>query len=214
MDSRHTLRRYAPIGGSALLVLALLLGLLWYLHGLMSSQPARPQRMVQNITVIRPPPPPPPEDQPPPPPPDKIEQQVQQSEPEPAPDNTPTPPANLGLDAEGSAGDDGFGLAARRGGSDLAGSGGAVFAWYTGKVKDQLADRLAADPRLHGKKFDVVVRLWIEADGRIRESRLTGSTGNRDLDGAIAAILSSGRFDQGPPIEMPQPIIFKIVSRT
>jgi protein TonB len=213
MEHRHTLARHAPLAGGALLVLALILALVWYIHGLMSSQQQKPQRLVQNITVIRPPPPPP-EDQPPPPPPDKVEEQVQQNEPEPTPDNAPTPPANLGLDAEGTAGDDGFGLAARRGGSDLVGGGGAVFAWYTGKVKDQLADRLSADPRLRGKKFDVIVRVWIEADGRVKDGRLTSTTGSRDLDGAIAAVVSSGRFDQGPPIEMPQPITLKIVSRT
>jgi periplasmic protein TonB len=214
MDRRSRWLKHAPAAGAVVLVAVLVIGLVWVIRGFMATKEQKPERRVQNITVIRPPPPPP-QETPPPPPPEKVEQPIPQNEPEPAPDNAPTPSQQLGLDAEGNAGDDAFGLAARKGGGDLVGTGGAAFAWYTGKLKDEVADRLSADPQLRAKKYSVGVRVWIESDGRIKDVRLTGSTGSRDIDGAIAAALTSlGRMSQGPPLEMPQPITLQIVSRS
>src|SRR5262245_757872 len=89
----------------------------------LAGEAPAPKKLVQEIKVIRPPPP---EELPPPPPPPP-EEEVDLNEPEPQPDpvasNEP-PPGNLGLDAEGSAGSDGFGLMGRKGGRDLLGSGG------------------------------------------------------------------------------------------
>ncbi len=211
-------RRRAPLIGGLLGMAILLSVFVWIAHGLMASKNQKQARTVQNITVIRPPPPPPPppeEKPPPPPPPDKVEEQLKQSEPEPTPDNTPAPSPQLGLDAEGAAGDDGFGLAARKGGSDLVGTGGAAFAWYTGKLKDEVTDRLSSDSKLRGKKYSVGVRIWLTTDGRIKDVRMTSGTGNRELDSAIAADLTAlGRLSESPPIEMPQPISLQIVSRS
>ena len=196
-------------------VLLFLGGMVWLVHLFMSHKSQSPPRTVQNITVIRPPPPPP--EQPPPPPPrEKLQEPLPQNEPQPTPDNSPAPPQQqLGLDTEGAAGDDGFGLAARKGGSDLVGSGGAAFAWYTGKLKEEVTDRLSNDTKLRGKKYSVGVRIWLEADGRIRDVKMTSGTGSRDIDSAISAdIVSLGRLSASPPLEMPQPISLQIVSRS
>ena len=215
MDRDNSRRQKAPILGGLLVVLILVSAMVWLVRGFMANKSVKPARTVQNITVIRPPPPPPPETAPPPPPPEKIEQPLPQNEPEPTPENAPTPPQQLGLDADGGAGDDGFGLAARRGGSDIAGSGGAAFAWFTGKLKDEVNDRLASDIKLRGKKFSVGIRIWLESDGRIKDVRMTNGTGNRDLDSAISSdIAALGRLSASPPIEMPQPISLQIVSRS
>jgi protein TonB len=213
MDTRHRLMKNLPLGGGALLVIALVVTMVWWIRGFLLTKTDKPVRVVQNITVIRPPPPPP-EEAPPPPPPDKIDQQIPQNEPDPTPDNTPAPAADLGLDAEGSAGSDSFGLAARKGGSDLIGTGGAVFAWYTSKVKTQVYDCLSSDPKLHGKNYTAEVRIWIEADGRVKAVRIINGTGNHDLDGLIATDLNGIGHSDSPPIEMPQPISLKIVSHT
>ena len=214
MDRRHRLLKNAPFVVGLVLVVMLVSGLAWLIRGFMANKDKKPARMVQNITVIRPPPPPPPQETPPPPP-EKVQEQLPQNEPEPSPDNTPTPSQQLGLDAEGSAGADGFGLAARKGGSDIVGSGGAVFAWYTGKLKDEVSDRLSTDTKLRGKKYTVGVRIWLESDGRIKDVKMTSGTGNRDLDTAISAdITALGRLSASPPIEMPQPISLQIVSRS
>src|SRR5882762_6880328 len=103
------------MAGGLLLVLMLVGGAVWFVHNIVSGK--------EN-----------------PPPPDKVEEPLPQDEPPPSPDNTPAPTPQLGLDAEGSAGGDSFGLAARQGGSDITGTGGAVFAWYTGKLKTAIAD--------------------------------------------------------------------------
>jgi protein TonB len=215
MERENTMRKRAPLLGGLLVVLILLSVMVWFVRGFMANKSQKPARTVQNITVIRPPPPPPPEETPPPPPPEKIEQPLPQNEPEPTPDNAQTPSPQLGLDADGAAGDDGFGLAARKGGSDIAGTGGAAFAWYTGKLKDEVNDRLSSDAKLRGKKFTVGIRIWLESDGRIKDVKMTSGTGNRDLDSAISSdIVALGRLSTSPPIEMPQPISLQIVSRS
>jgi protein TonB len=211
MDRRPWYKK-APMLSGALVVSLAVLGMVWAARSIMASKQQKPERIVQNITVIRPPPPPP--EQPPPPPPEKIQQPIQQqSEPEPTPDNAPAPTPNLGLDAVGAAGDDGFGLAARKGESGI--TGGAAFAWYTGKLKDEVNDRLASDPKLHAKKYTIGVRVWIETDGRIKLVRVSTSSGNRDIDSEIAAALAQiNRLSSAPPLEMPQPITLEIVSRS
>jgi periplasmic protein TonB len=216
VDGKHRALKYVPVASGALLVLIVVIAAIWLIRNFMANKEQKAQRVVQNITVIRPPPPPPPDEPPPPPPPEKIEQQVPQDKPDPSHDEAPPPAANLGLDAEGAAGSDAFGLEGRPGGSDLVGgNGGAVFAWYTNKLKDTIIERLSADPRLHGKKYNVPLRIWLEADGRIRNMQLINSTGDKEIDNAIAADVSSiGRFTEAPPLELPQPITWQLNSHT
>jgi protein TonB len=184
----------------------------WFIYNLVSKLNKKPPHIVENITLIRPPPPP---EELPPPPPEKLDQPLPQDQPDPTPDNAPTPSPQLGLDTEGTAGGDSFGLAARKGGGDLVGAGGAVFAWYTGKLKAEVSDRLSSDAKLRGKKYSVGVRIWIEADGRIKEARITSGSGNHDLDNTITAdLVALGRLSESPPLEMPQPITLQIVSRS
>lgn len=202
------------IGGAAV-VIALAL-VIWWVYGIVTNKDVKAERKVQVVQVIRPAPPPP-EDKPPPPPPpeQKPEEQLPQDEPEPAPSDAPAPAESLGLDADGSAGGDAFGLAARKGGRDLTGSGGAIFAWYTSRLKDSVVDRLSSEQRLRGKRFSITVKVWIERDGKVREVKLATSSGNREIDAALESTLSKlPRMSEGPPLEMPQPISLKIVSST
>lgn len=184
----------------------------WLLRGLLAAKPEGPKREVpQMVTLVRPPPdmPPPP----PPPPEEKIEEPLPQDTPDPAPDESPQ--QQLGIDAEGSAGSDGFGLAARKGGADLVGTGSALFGWYTTMLKDTISDRLSDDERVRKGNYSIVVRLWLASDGRISRVALAQSTGKRELDEAIEVALNKvGRVREAPPIEMPQPVTLKIVSRS
>jgi|HubBroStandDraft_1064217.scaffolds.fasta_scaffold250913_2 protein TonB len=214
MEQRPTPPRRGTVIVVTILGTLLIFGVVWGIRVLLGSKSTKSPRMVQNITVIRPPPPPP-EQPPPPPPQEKIQEPLPQNEPEPSPDNSPAPQQQLGLDADGSAGDDGFGLAARKGGSDIVGTGGAIFAWYTNKIKDLVSDRLALDAKLRGKKFSVGVRIWLASDGRIKDVKMTSGTGNRDLDTSIASDLGNlGRLSESPPLEMPNPVSIQIVSRS
>jgi periplasmic protein TonB len=209
----RTRRILTHMGGG--LIVAVLVGLfVWFVHTMLAGKSNKQERTVQVVQIIRPPPPPPP-DQPPPPPPEKTEEPLPKDEPEPTPDQSPAPSEQLGVDAEGTAGGDAFGLAARRGGSDLVGSGGAAFAWYTGKLKDEVLERLSDDKGISSKKFSISMRVWIDTDGRIKEIKLTTSTGSPELDKKIElAMTAIKRMSEAPPLEMPQPISLKVVSRS
>ena len=98
------------------------------------------------MQVFRPPPPPPPkiEEPPPPPPPEE----VKLPDPEPVADapDVPDMPGPLGLDADGVAGSDAFGLVGRHGGNDLIGGDGR-YRSYANHVKDAVLDYVWQIPR-------------------------------------------------------------------
>lgn len=212
MDRRQFNRYVAP----AIAGVVALAGLAAFVH-YMSSQPKESKtkrETPQIVQIVRPPPPPPEEPPPPPPPPEeKIEEPLPQDTPDPEPADE-SPAEQLGLDADGVAGSDGFGLAARRGGSDITGTGGAAFAWYTSMLKDTILERLGEDERVRKGNYRVTVRVWLAEDGRVERAQLADSTGNPEVDAAIEQSLGRlGRLREGPPIEMPQPVTLRIVSR-
>lgn len=209
---RAKLKQRLSIVAAAVAALA---GLAVFVH-YMSSQPkstnAR-REAPQIVQIVRPPPPPPDEPPPPPPPDEKIDEPLPQDTPDPEPADE-SPAEQLGLDAEGVAGSDGFGLAARRGGSDITGTGGAAFAWYTTLLKDAILERLSEDERVRKGNYRVTVRVWLADDGRVERTQLAESTGNHDVDDAIEHSLGRlGRLREAPPLEMPQPITLRIASR-
>ena len=215
MAAKDQRRRYVTLIGGGVIAMLLIAGFVWFVMSMMASKTTKPPRQVQIVQIIRPPPPPPPDQ--PPPPPQKTEEQLPKDEPEPTPkDEEPPPSQPLGIDADGAAGADAFGLVARRGGSDLVGgNGSAIFAWYTNRLKDAVVEKLTADSHIESKKFSISVRVWIEADGRIKQVKLMTTTGNHDLDQRIEnALASLSRMSDGPPLEMPQPISLKIVSHS
>jgi protein TonB len=136
--------------------------------------------------------------------------------PEPEAAEEAPPGEQLGLDAEGVAGGDAFGLAARRGGSDIiGGGGGAAFAWYTGMIKDGILDALSQDERVRTGNYRLTVRVWLASDGRVERIALADSTGDPQLDAAIEQALTRvRRLREAPPLEMPQPVTLRIVSRS
>lgn len=213
MTARRKRRRYVPIillGCCASLIGA---GTFALVRNFLNSTPGQPKRLIQEIHVIRPPPPPP--DLPPPPPPPPDEKVVQEPErPDPTPSNDPPPSEQLGLDAEGGAGSDAFGLLGHKGGRDLLASGGSAYAWYAGLLKTELLDQLQEMQDARRGSYSVVVRVWVRADGTIERARLAESSGDKTRDRAIEAALSHiQRLSQAPPADMPQPISLRIVSK-
>jgi protein TonB len=202
-----------PLLGGALIVALVVFGLLWLIRSM--QKPDQPKRQVaQQVQLIRPPPPPPEQPPPPPPPEEKIEEQLPQETPEESPPDEAAPAEQLGLDAEGVAGADGFGLAARKGGRDLLGTGGAAFAWYTNGLKDRILDLLSEDERIRRGKYQVSISVWARNDGSIEQIKLRSTTGDRALDEAIEENLRRlQRLPEAPPLEMPQPVTLRIVSK-
>jgi len=201
----------AVIGLGAILVLGIMI---WFVRSIVAHKPQSEKRQVAiAIKIIRPPEPPP--EPPPPPPPEKVEEQIPQDKPEDKPVEQAPESAQLGVDAEGTAGGDSFGLVGHAGGRDLVGSGNGPFVFYASMVKDLVQDALSNVDRIRRSKYSVNVRVWIGSDGRIERASLVESTGNRELDGAIEKALNqSGKVRESPPLEMPQPITLKIVSRS
>jgi len=207
--------RFVPMlvmGGVVLLAVG---GLIWLVRDFLGDAPPAPKKVVQEVRIIRPPPPPPDTPPPPPPPP---EEEVDLPEPEPNPEPTPSdeppPGEQLGLDADGSAGGDGFGLVARKGGRDLLASGGSAFTWYAGLLQKEILGQLQEDERVRKGNYSVRVRVWVRPDGTIERFGLVRSSGDRERDKAIEQALTRiGRVPQAPPADMPQPINLRIDSR-
>jgi protein TonB len=212
MPPRKPMRRYLPLAAGAMIVATVLAGLVWLISGILGNKAAPSKRQtLQIVKIIRPPPPP--EQPPPPPPPDKVEQPLPKDTPDPKPDQTP-PDQPLGLDADASAGSDGFGLAARKGGADLVGSSAGAFAWYTNLLKGSVLDALSDDERIRRGSYSVIVRVWLASDGRVERIAVAQPSGNKELDGYIEHALGRlTRIREAPPFEMPQPVTLKIVSR-
>lgn len=207
-------RRLIPLLGGALIVALVVGGLIWLIRDMQQEQDQPKRQVAQKIQLIRPPPPPPEPPPPPPPPEEKIEEPLPQETPEEAPPEEAPPAEQLGLDAEGVAGADGFGLAARKGGRDLLGTGGAAFAWYTSSLKDRMQEMLADNERVRRGKYQVTVSIWLRNDGSIEQIKLRSTSGDRALDQAIEETLQRmQRAPDAPPLEMPQPVTLRIVSK-
>jgi protein TonB len=211
---KHPVLKHLPVAIGVLIVLGVLLGMIRMVKSLQDKD-EKPQREVpQIVQIVRPPPPP--EEPPPPPPEEEVEEPLPQDTPDPEPTDEAPPGAELGLDAEGVAGGDAFGLAARKGGADIiGGGGGAAFAWYTGMIKDGILDALSEDERVRKGSYKLTVRVWLAQDGRVERIALVDSTGNAQLDAAVEQALGRmHRVREAPPLEMPQPVTLRIVSRS
>ncbi|MGO9803449.1 MAG: TonB C-terminal domain-containing protein [Steroidobacteraceae bacterium] len=212
MISKANRRRYLPVIVLTTAVSLLGVGAFAVVRGILNSAPGQPKQVIQEIHLMRPPPPPP--DLPPPPPPPEEKVDVPEPKPDPTHSNEPPPGEQLGLDAEGGAGSDAFGLLGNKGGRDLLASGGSAYLWYAGLLKDQILEQLNADRRARGGDFSLLVRVWVRGDGSIDRVRIVQGSGDRERDSAIEAALARiPRLSQAPPADMPEPISLKIVSR-
>lgn len=210
-----SLRGYLPLVGISGAVIALVGLVGWLVVSSMGDSVSTAKKPIQQVQIIRPPPPPP---APPPPPPETEEVEVPEpEEPEPEQAEADQPPVGeqLGLDAEGVAGADGFGLLGRKGGRDLLGAGGSdQYGWYGQVLKSDLIDRLAEMRDIRRDRYSVEVRLWLAPDGRIQRFKVETSTGNEELDrDLVAALESLDRVSEVPPAGLPQPVRLRIVSR-
>ncbi|EIC28277.1 MULTISPECIES: energy transducer TonB family protein [Methylomicrobium] len=222
MDSRKQWLKRLPMIIGGVLALLIAVGVYW-IQGLF-EKPLQPKKQIQQITVIQPPPPPPPppEQKPPEPEPEpeKVPEPEPEEEPPPEPDEAEQPPGEeLGVDAEGGAGSDGFGLVGKKGGRGLlGGSGGSAILWYGGQVKRRLEGEiqtlLAGSPA--GKAaYSVLLNVWVGADGRVSRAELASGSGKSDIDQSIRSALPKLRFalSKAPPENMPQPLKIKVTSR-
>ena len=204
--------RIAPAIAGVLVTASALGGVVYFISQFIDSPAPQPKKVVQQVQLIRPPPPPPVLEKPP------EEAQVKEDvpEPEPTPDRPSDQPAGdaLALDADGVAGGDSFNLGSRRGGRDLLATGGDRFAWYAGMLKADLVSFLSDHPDIRARAYSVNVRLWLDGRGAVTRVALGGSTGDRELDRKLEALLGGmERVAEAPPTDLPQPVQIRIVSR-
>ncbi len=186
----------------------------YFIRQFMDSPPPAPKQVIQEVRLIRPPPPPETAPPPPPPPEEKVDDLKESEHTPDAPADQPPAGALLGLDTEGVAGGDGFGLAARRGGRDLLASGGDRFAWYAGMLKQDLLTLLGENRDVRARSYSINVRLWLDGKGAVTRVALASSTGDRSLDQQLSTLLAGmERVAEAPPDGLPQPVQIRIVSR-
>lgn len=201
-----------------ILIIAISAGLIWFINVMLAKPVETPKKTVQEIKVIRPPPPPPEVEEEPPPPPEEEEVEVpdpiEENIPD-LPDAEPPPGEQLGLDAEGGAGGDAFGLLGKKGGRSLiSGGSGSRFAWYSNIVKSDILDSLYEDEKLRTISYRVKCDIWLNRSGGIRKFNLLNSTGDAEIDMRIKDILNSiEKISDQPPADMPMPIRLSFVSR-
>jgi len=177
-----------------------------------SNSDSRPPKRVQTVKIITPPPPPPlPEEEPPEP---EIEEEIEQPEEEmveEAVDDVEPAGADLGIDAEGGAGADGFGLMGRKGGRGLL--DGSPFAYYEGLMVSEIQDLLAEIESLKSKEYKLRIKITVAFDGSVESIKLLRSTGDKEQDKLLlSAFQGFERFSQMPPGKMPPVIDLRITS--
>ena len=180
-------------------------------------------------------------DKPPPPPKEKLPEPEAQKQtilapqdiaPQAGPkgDDKPAPEGPLGVEGEGGAGSDGFGLVGRgKGGRDVItlgtgfGKGGTDqaalqrrFGWYTRIVGDELNKivrrRLEENGGIPKGALEVEVRIELDEQGAITGCRIIRSSGNPAMDDAVKA-LRSARISQPLPKGIYSGMNYKITSR-
>jgi len=207
------LTRYLPIF-FGLVLTALVIYFSVMLLGSSGNDEGKRKQTIQQVTLLTPPPPPPPPkiEQPPEP---EVQEEVEFDEPlEDVPD-LPDAPAmgdDLGLDADGSAGSDGFGLIGRKGGRSLL--DGDPHQMYASMLQKQVEELLIENEAIRVKAYSVIAQLWVTDDGSIKRARLVHSTGDEIIDNALIEMLTSiTMLGRSPPGDMPQPIKLRISSR-
>ena len=208
----------------ALVVLGLMVAVVIMVMKFLSA-PATKPKGVQNVAILRQPPPPPPKPPEKPPEAPKVKEEVKIDQPkdvpkpdEPkAPDEKPAADKPLGVDADASAGSDGFGLAASRGGRDLlttGSGGGGGGAYYSGLLQRQFFEALSRNRKVLKDEFRVVVRIWLGDDGRVQKAEVVSGSGNPQTDELIQlTLLDMNPLKDVPPSSM-RPMQLRLSNRS
>jgi outer membrane biosynthesis protein TonB len=198
-----------PVGGAVLLTRFL-------------AAPAGTHKGVQQVAILKQPPPPPPKPPEKPPEPPKVKEEVKIDEPKEvtkpdeakAPDEKPASDKPLGVDADASAGSDGFGLAASKGGRDLLTTGGGGGAFYSGLLQRHFFEALSRNRKVLKDEFRVIVKVWVGDDGRVQKADIVSSSGNQATDDLIqTTLLDISPLKEIPPASM-RPMQLRLSNRS
>ena len=215
------------IAAGVLTALCLIGALVWSLM----HQAAPHKTRAPKITLLAPAAPPPP---PPPPPkfekkPDPPKEQKEMKVDQPAqPKMAAAPSPELKMDGPAGDGPSGFAQGnitsedISKLGSGGNGTGGtsektgmfSPFNSYAAALKGEVQRYLARQNALRRRQYSIDVLVWVGADGTVKRYKLSGTSGDDDVDAALEEALSSlPAFSQGPPANMPQPIRLRVNSK-
>ena len=216
-NGKKHFRVYVPKIIGVLIFAAAVFYVVKIIGGFIDQKPVKHEKKIQPVTLFKPPPPPPPPPKVEPPPPEpEVQEKINEPEPEPEPlPDVPDqkPAGDTGLDAEGTAGSDAFGLVGRKGGKGLLG-GGNPFAWYAGTIKDSLVDILSEHDELRRKSYSAVVKIWLSPDGTVTRYEFARGSNDPEIDKLLNRLLAKfKKAKEAPPAGMAQPVKLKISSR-
>jgi TonB family protein len=194
---------------------------------LLTDDGQKRRRQVQTVTLLKPPPPPKIKEKPPEPEVKKedkiIEPEVEelpQDDLEDQAEDDASMDDELGLDSDGSAGSDGFGLKAKKGGRSLIGGSSSLlgkYAWYTQIIQTEIRKKVDAYMERNGGlpegELQTFVQLLLDDEGNIVSYRLYHSSGNPDMDAAVEEALRLTKISEPPPAGMPREMKVKISSK-
>jgi len=203
---------------AAVITLVFLTGGFLIIKALISDDNKKKRRHVQMVTLLKPPPPPVIKEKPPEP--EKKEEKIKEPEPEEAPeeadaDDRPTDD-NLGVDADGGAGSDDFGLVGKKGGRSIIGgdlSRNALlrrYAWYYQIVEKEIRKKVNGlmdqEGGIPDGNLKAVVELYLDDRGKVLNFSIPGSSGVKKMDDAVTRALGKMQISEPPPADMPKGI--------
>ncbi|WP_075792235.1 energy transducer TonB family protein [Massilia putida] len=212
--------------GAGLVLLALAGALLWSMLGTKGKAAPKPPKIALLTPDTPPPPPPPPKFEKKPDPPKeqkemKVDQPVQQKvEQAPSPELKMDGPAGDGPSAFAAGNitsEDLSKIGNGKGGPGGPGEAGGLFNpfdSYSNQLKGELKRYLGKQAALKRRQYEVGIKVWVGADGKLQRFELMGSAGDDDVDAALrAAITALPAFSLPPPSRMPQPIKLRVSTR-
>ena len=214
--------------GAAFTALVMLAGVgAWLMLGDKTPPPRRvPEPIIVRLVPPPPPPPPPPEVKPPEPEmieqpkmvePETKDEPIEEQPKDEAKDdaNDEPPPGPLALDAEAEGPGDAMGLGANPGGTGLlSGHGRSRWGWYASMVQAEIEAALRNNAKTRNALMQAQLQLWADSSGRINRVQIVSSTGNAELNAVLQNVVLNGlRLREGPPGDMPMPMVTRITVR-
>ncbi len=219
------------IGISCLVIVCLICSAFFVLKMLLKDDGKRRKRQIQRVTLVKPPPPPKIKEKPPEPEVKKkeeiVEPEPEETPPEDMEDSSDEPPPgeDLGLDADGTGGADGFGLKAKKGGRSLiaGGIGGKKsllkrYAWYVRilqeEVREQVNQYLEDKEDLPSGKHRMLLRLKLDSQGNMVSYTISRSSGDSKVDDAVKKGITGFKVSEAPPDDMPRILKLKVTFKS
>ncbi|HET6516152.1 MAG TPA: TonB C-terminal domain-containing protein [Thermodesulfovibrionales bacterium] len=230
-DKRISVVSWALFG----LMVVIIGAAVYIVKGVLSGDSPQKKSNLTTVTLLKPPPPLQIKEKPPEP--EQFKEQKKEEIFTEAPqdvsqrpgDQDSTPAGdNLGVDAEGTAGGDAFGLVGKKGGKSLIGGGGTdgglgklslltKFSGYTrlveAEVRKKVMKRLDEEGGIPKGKLQAVARVSVDGKGVIVSYRIIGSSGDHRMDEAINKALNYAKISEPPPDGMPRTMVIKITSQ-